>query len=210
MYSVHVDVLAADLSAEQGVDQVIEWVATEKFVVETLINNAGFGDLGELIQADWSKLNDMISLNISCLTRLSQIFAGEMKKRGRGEILNLGSMAGFLPGPYMAVYFATKAYVASFSVALAEELRPFGVHVGVLCPSSTKTEFASRADAQNSPLFAQEKLASADQVAQAAYQGMKQRRVVIFPSLRLQTLAWFARTLPLPVAARITKRSQET
>ena len=129
------------------------------------LNNAGFGDTGPFLDLQLARQSEMIDLNCRALVELCWRFGRAMRERGSGRILNVGSTAGFQPGPYMATYYATKAFVISFSAALAYELRGSGVTVTVHCPGATATGFAATARNDRSRLFQQQKPASAAEVA---------------------------------------------
>ncbi len=174
-YSISAEILVIDLNAVGAADKV--WDATRKKQVDVLINNAGFGDLARLVDADWKKLENMINLNITTLTRLSQLAAQSMSRNGSGKILNVASIAGFIPGPGMATYYATKAYVLSFTEALAQELSTSGVSVTALCPGPTKTHFAETAGATKSGIFSGN-LPTPKQVAAYGYDALKKGKVV--------------------------------
>jgi short-subunit dehydrogenase len=133
--------VAVDLSADGAADKLVADIERAGESIEILINNAGFGLHGRFDKADPKRLRQMVDLNCGALTDLCRAVAPEMIERGRGQILNVASTAAFQPGPGMAVYFATKAYVLSLSEALHEELRRFGISVTALCPGPTRTEF---------------------------------------------------------------------
>lgn len=138
---VNARTLALDLSAPDAADRLMADLAKHKETVGTLINNAGFGLWGPVVKLDGKRLREMIDLNVGTLTDLCRAVAPGMIERKSGAILNVASTAAFQAGPNMSVYFATKAYVLSFTEALHEELKPFGIKVSVLCPGPTRTEF---------------------------------------------------------------------
>lgn len=138
-YSVNCDYIALDLLKD--VDELYEYCKSQNHEVNILVNNAGFGDFKDFLDADINKLMDMIELNNKALVKLTYLFAKDMKEVGYGHIINVGSVASFVPGPHMAVYYATKSFVLSFSLALREELKNFGVRVSTLCPGPTDTPF---------------------------------------------------------------------
>jgi short-subunit dehydrogenase len=140
--------LALDLTAAGSLDRIVEETEKHGYEVDWLINNAGFGSMGDFAELDVNKELEMVDLNIAALVALTHSFLGPMRKRGRGTIINVSSSASFQPLPYMATYAATKAFVTSFSEAIAEENRPFGILVSALCPGPTKTNFfaASKID----------------------------------------------------------------
>lgn len=138
---VRVWVVAADLSLPGGCELLRNFIEREKLAVRVLVNNAGFGELAPFIDSGLSRQLDMIRVNVAALVELTHDFAPQMAASGEGFILNVASTAGFAPGGLMSVYYATKAFVISFSLALAEELAPAGVRVCTLCPGPTRTGF---------------------------------------------------------------------
>jgi short-subunit dehydrogenase len=140
-----VTVIAQDLAQSGGAQAVFTAVAGSNWVVDILVNNAGAGRSGRVIDADPGDNAAMVELNITALTELSRLFATAMVQRGSGQILNVASTGAYQPGPYTAVYYAAKAYIRSFSLALANELQGTGVSVSILCPGATATEFSRRA-----------------------------------------------------------------
>ncbi len=140
-YGVEATVLATDLSEEAERDQLFERVKQRGLSADVLVNNAGFGTIGELAQADVARLNDEVSLNCAAVAHLSRLFLPSMLSRRKGDIINVASTAAFQPIPTMAVYAATKAFVLSFSQALWQETRGTGVRVTALCPGPTQTDF---------------------------------------------------------------------
>ncbi len=144
--SVRVEIVARDLAAPNAVEGTRSEVEGRGLEIGTLINNAGFGNLGGFHETALELQLSMLRLNIEALTELTHRFLPPMIARGRGQILNVASTAALQPGPFMAVYYATKAYVLSFSEAIAEELRGTGVTVTALCPGPTRTEFQARAN----------------------------------------------------------------
>lgn len=149
-----VSIYGADLTAEDKRVALAKWLETEKIRIDFLINNAGLGDHGSFESSSWDRVKAMLDVNIDALTHLSHLLIPTMVRGGRAAILNVSSVASFFPLPNMAVYSATKAYVTSFSEALAIELRPKGVTVTALCPGPVPTEFfnvATRAGADPAP-----------------------------------------------------------
>jgi short-subunit dehydrogenase len=176
--------------------------------VEYLVNNAGFGLFGKAVQLDRAEQLDMIAVNIRSLTDLSLRFADQLIKN-RGGILNLGSVAGFLPGPGMAVYYASKAYVISFSEALRKELAPQGVRVTVLCPGPVPSEFQMRAGFKPGIDSAILNVSPAA-VAAAGYRGLMADKRVVLPGLGIKIvpfmLRWFPRGFILDAVGRLQLR----
>src|SRR5262249_11540874 len=145
---------------------------------DVLVNNAGFGANGKFFQLESQRQLDMLQVNITALVHLSRLFLPAMVERKRGGVLNVGSTAGFGPGPLMAVYYATKAFVVSFSEALANELAGTGVHVSCLCPGATRTEFQAVANIERTKLF-EGRVMDAATVARIGYDGFKRNETVV-------------------------------
>jgi short-subunit dehydrogenase len=180
-------VVPADLGGARAAAKVFETVTSAGVVVDYLVNNAGFGTTGPFLGTDLARELEMVAVNVTALTELTHLFARGMVDRRRGGILNMASTAGFQPGPNMAIYYATKAYVVSFSEALAEELRGTGVHVTAYCPGPVATEFARTAGNAESVLFKRFAVASPKDVARGAHRALMHGRVVAVHGL----LNWF-------------------
>lgn len=147
-------VLPVDLSSEDAALDVYDYVLSRGLHVDALVNNAGFGSSGAFHEADWQRQRDMVQVNVIVLMQLTRLFVPHMVERGTGMVMNLASAAALCPGPYMSVYYASKAYVLSFSEALHEELAGTGVTVTALCPGPTATGFESAAAmGDNSTMF---------------------------------------------------------
>jgi uncharacterized protein len=199
-------VVAVDLGDPAGPRRLVAEVPT----VDVLVNNAGIGDFGLFADATASKLDEMIELNIGALTRLSRAYLPGMLERGQGRIMNVASTAAFQPGPLMAVYYATKAYVLSLSEALAEETRGTGVTVTALCPGPTASGFQAGAAMENSRLVKGRKLPSAASVAGYGVKAMQRGNVVAVPGAMNKVLAASVRVSPRPVIRRLVHRMQST
>lgn len=169
-YSVKVKIISKDLSLPTAPKEIYDELKQEGIEVTYLINNAGFGGLGKFYERDWEDDLKMINLNITALTALTRFFLPDFVKRNKGKILNVSSTAALLPGPLQAVYYATKAYVTSFSNAIAEELHDTKVTVTALMPGATETEFGRVSGMDKTSMFS--KTASAKEVAEAGYNGM--------------------------------------
>ena len=148
-----VQTVAADLAAPDGPARLMAEISSRGLTIDTLINNAGFGARGAFVEIDLAEQQRMVALNCTALMALCHGVLPGMVERKRGGILNIASTASFQPGPWMAVYYATKAFVLSFSEALHEEMREHGVKVAALCPGATRTEFADVAGMRDSALF---------------------------------------------------------
>lgn len=205
-HGVNVRVIAADLSVPGAAAEV--HAALDGAQVDILINNAGFGGHGPFHEQDLSRNRAMIALNVGALTELTRLLLPGMMARGHGRILNVSSMAGFLPGPLMAVYYATKAYVISFSQALAEETRGAGVSVTVLCPGPVRTGFAETAGMQGVKVVAHG--VAPERTARAGYRAMLRGHRVAFDDWRLRLVAdWIVPCLPRRLLAFLSLKSME-
>ena len=201
-HRVAVEVIAADLAAPDGPDEVMRAVAARGLTVDTLVNNAGFGTRGAFAEADAASQVGMVDLNCRALVALAHAVLPGMVARGRGGILNIASTAAFQPGPWMATYYASKAFVLSFSEALHEEVRRTGVHVAALCPGPTRTEFADVAGMHDSALF--ERLAGdADAVIRDGLAALKANRAVKVSGTANAIGAGGVRFLPRALARRM-------
>ena len=201
-YGVKAVCFSADLSKESAADEVYAF-AKNAGSVEVLINNAGFGDFGEYTLREWERQRDMVSLNVLALMRLCYLFIPDMKTAGRGKILNVASVASFQPGPLMSVYYASKAFVLSFTEALAVELKSYGVKVTALCPGPVRTGFESAAQLSNSGLFKNLKVASAAKVAAFGYKKLKKGKVVAIQGARNRFLIFVSRFSPRSLVRRV-------
>ncbi|MEM6335408.1 MAG: SDR family oxidoreductase [Bacteroidota bacterium] len=179
-FGIEALVIASDLTDPTAPQTLYDALASQGVTVDVLINNAGFGGHGRFIDRDWDGDGPMIQLNVTALTHLMHLFVPGMVARSRGRLMNVASLAGFVPGPLQAVYYATKAYVLSLSEAVSKELEGTGVTVTALCPGLTKTEFLERANMdgiQGAKLGAM----SAEQVARAGYEGLLAGETVVVP-----------------------------
>src|SRR5215813_10189987 len=187
---VTVHTIAEDLSQPEAAQRVCDQVRALGAEVDCLINDAGFGDYGSFASSDLAKQQRMIGVNITTLTALTRLFLPGMLERGRGRILNVASVTGFLPGPLMSVYFATKHYVLAFSEALIEELQGSGVSVTALCPPPVSTSLSSGAGISPSNYMATTRTAPAD-VASYGYRMMSRGKAVAVYSLWYRFLTGF-------------------
>lgn len=162
----------ADLTEESARHQLFNWVQSQNMALYALVNNAGFGYLQPFAETDWATQNAMLQLNIVALTHLTRLFLPSFIAQGRGRVMNVASTAAFVPGPYMAVYYASKAYVQSFTEAIASELDGTGVTATVLCPGPTASEFQARAKLGNIE-FLTTGLATSAEVAAYGYRAME-------------------------------------
>ena len=204
-FAIKAQIILADLSDPKAAAKL--WSeAREGRDIEVLVNNAGLGINGPFLETDWAKELDTINVNILALTDLMKRAAQEMTVRGRGKILNVASVAGFMPGPKMAVYHASKAYVLSLSEAVADELSGTRVKVTALCPGATETEFFDGADMHNVRLINSGMLASPEDVAKAGWRAMKAGQRVEVPGLSNKAFTMLPRLLPRRITAWVTKQ----
>jgi short-subunit dehydrogenase len=178
--------------------------------VDVLINNAGFGLSGPFVEMDLRKELEMIQVNVAALTHLTRLFLPPMLARKSGHILNVASTAAFLPGPLMAVYYATKAYVLSFSEAIADELRGTGVTVTALCPGPTATGFAEVAGMESSRLFKLVKPMSSEAVARYGLRAMQDGKRVAIPGIANKLSTQSIRVSPRRLVTTIVRKLQES
>ncbi len=209
MYQIRAEVIAADLTDSEAPQAIMQEIASRGMGVDVLINNAGFGDWGLFGRADLDRQLDMIQVNITALTVLTRLALPGMVSRHRGRILNVASSAGFVPGPLMAVYYATKAFVVSFSEAISNELRGTGITVTALCPGPTRTGFMERAGMRGSNLFSSPNVMAVEPVALAGYRGMMRGQVLVVPGLANKLLVFSVRLGPRWMVRRIARWFQE-
>jgi uncharacterized protein len=195
-------VLAIDLSKKSATAKVAADLEANGEVVDLLVNNAGFGLIGRFAELDPKRQQQMIDLNVGTLTDLCRAFAPGMIARKAGGILNVASTAAFQPGPKMAVYFATKAFVLSLSEALHEELKPHGVNVTCLCPGPTRTEFGDVAGFGGNGLFDRVAMESPE-VVEAGLNGLARNKAVVVPGIANKLTASGGRFVPRSVTRKI-------
>lgn len=191
-------VIPADLADPKAPEAIVSKLRTAKLAVDVLVNNAGYGLQGPFVATSPADERAMIRVNVEALTALTKLIVPDMVARGRGRIMNVASVAGFLPGPLMAVYYASKAYVVSLSTALRAELAPSGVTVTCLCPGPTRTGFAKRTG--NAELF--RRPMSAETVARIGYRGMMNGRGIVVPGIRNKLAVFLLRFIPRSLAAK--------
>ena len=195
-------VVALDLSAQDAAERLMADLDAAGEQVELLINNAGFGQIGRFASLDGARQREMIDLNVGTLTDLCRAVAPGMIERRSGGILNVASTAAFQPGPNMAVYFASKAYVLSFTEALHEELKPHGVRVTALCPGPTRTEFGDVAGFGGNGMFDRVAMQAAP-VVTAGLAGLDKNKAVVVPGTINKVGAASTRFAPRSVVRKI-------
>lgn len=195
-YNVDIKYCLKDLAVSTTPDEMYQALRAEMIDVDILVNNAGFGLLGEFSRSSLSDQLEMLQVNITALTHLTRLFLPDMIQRKRGKILNIASTAAFLPGPGMTVYYATKAYVLSFSAALSHELRSSGITVTALCPGPTHTGFQARAGMANADLFKRMSIMSAEEVAAIGFRGLLKGKPIVITGTLNAFGAFMTRFIP--------------
>lgn len=208
-YGVQTRVEVTDLSREDSPRALYETLKKSGVEIEYLINNAGVGNYGLFWRSDLDKDLALVRLNISALTALTKLFVKDMIVRKSGRVMNVASTAAYMAGPYMATYYASKAYVLSFSEALAEELRGTGVTVTVVCPGPTHTGFHAAADIGGSRLFSGPLVMEASAVARIAYAGCMRGKRVVVTGWSNSIMVFASRLSPRSWATRVVRYLQE-
>lgn len=206
---VTVKTIPLDLAALPAPKFLFDQLQREGIPVDILVNNAGFGVYGEFAQMPEAEILGQISLNITALTELTRLFLPPMLARHSGRIMNVASTAGFVPGPLMAVYYATKAYVISFSEGIANELDGSGIKLTCFCPGATETGFANRAGTEQSRLFQQMRPMSAEEVALDGYRALMEGRTLAISGLPNRILVQSLRFGPRKMITAISRWAAE-
>jgi short-subunit dehydrogenase len=200
--------IGADLAVTGAGAELAAEVGRRGLQVDVLVNNAGFADFGPFAEADRDTTMQMVTLNVATLTELTHELVGPMVARGRGRVLNVASTAAFMPGPLMAVYYATKAYVLSFSEAIAEELKGTGVTVTALCPGPTASGFQARAAMEDSRLVKGKKVMDAPTVARLGVAAMEAGTPLEVCGTKNKVQAFMPRLMPRRLVPGMVKRAQ--
>lgn len=205
-FGIKSTIFASDLSVPDASQDLFDKVIEADISIDVLVNNAGLGGSGEFASMPSERISQMIQVNMVALTQLTRLFLPSMIERGAGAILNVGSIAGYLPGPFMGVYYATKAYVLSFSHALSVELDRTGVWVTCVCPGATDTEFQEVAGVANAPLFKLRQPMTAAEVAKIGYEDFQKKNTVSITGTRNKLMTTLTRLVPLKSAAKLSAR----
>jgi short-subunit dehydrogenase len=206
-FNIFIYTIEKDLSLVNSSLEVYEELKLNNIQIDYLINNAGFGDIGNFSNTSWEKELRMINLNITALTQLTKLFLKDMLARKKGKIMNLASTASFQPGPFMAVYFATKSYVLHFTEAINAEVKGSGVTLTALCPGPTKSGFQTAAEIGKSLLF-NNKNPTSKEVAEYGYKSMMQGKSVAIHGFINYLMANSVRFTPRNWVVAITKKIQ--
>jgi len=201
--------VSVDLATEGGADLLHAQLLHERLSVDVLVNNAGFGMQGAFVNLPFDRQLQMMTLNMTSVVALTRLLLPPMVQRGRGGILNVGSTAGFQPGPFMAVYYATKAFVVSFSEAISDELKGTGVVVSCLAPGPTSTGFAAEAGVTHARLF-QGEVMTADEVARIGYEGWKNGRSLVIAGARNRRRYLLTKIMPRSIVRRAVRGMNST
>jgi short-subunit dehydrogenase len=208
-HNISVFTIGRDLSLPGAAKEVYDEVKERAISIDYLINNAGFGDFGFFAESDWNKQEQMINLNVIALAHLTRLFLPDMICRRGGKILNVASTASFQPGPTMSVYFATKAFVLSFSEAIDNEVREHGITVTALCPGSTQTGFHSVAALEGRKPPERNNIPSAREVAEFGYRAMIKGKTVAIHGFKNTLLANSIRFGPRSLVVKLARKTQE-
>jgi short-subunit dehydrogenase len=201
-FKVKVEVIAADLADPKSPKHIFDEVQRLDLKIQVLVNNAGFGSNGRFDLLPWENERDQLQVNVSSLMEMCHLFTPKLIEIGNGKILNVASIAGFIPGPYMATYYSTKAFVKSFSIALKEELKETGVSVSVLCPGATKSDFFERAKFAVEMSKKENAMMSAESVAEIGWSGLFKGKTVIISGLSNLIIISIVKHLPETLLAK--------
>jgi uncharacterized protein len=208
-FKVSVYTIGKDLSLHNAAQEVYDETKKQNIQIDYLMNNAGFGDFGMFVETDWSKELQMINLNITTLTQFTKLYLQDMVNRKSGKIMNVASTAAFQSGPTMAVYYATKAYVLSFSEAIDNEVSDKGVTVTTLCPGATESGFQVAAAMEESALVKGKKLPTSKEVAAYGYEAMLKGKTVAIHGMMNYLMANSVRFTPRALVVKLTRKLQD-
>ena len=207
-YKVEVLILAKDLTREEAPDEIYQEVEKRGIRVDFLINNAGFGSFGRLKDTDYETEKDLVKLNVLSLLQMNKLFVPLMAARHYGYVMNVASLAAFMPGPVMANYYASKAYVLSLSEAMHEELKKDGVKVTALCPGPVRTNFQERAQLQKTDT-AKSFIMEAKKVADIGYLGLLRGKAIVVPGIFEKIVPVITKLLPRSLVRKVSFLSQK-
>jgi hypothetical protein len=203
-FGVNAKAMTVDLARPAAARHIHDELSRAGIAIDVVVNNAGFGLQGAVAELPLDRQLEMIHVNVTALTELTRLFLPAMVERRRGGVLNVGSTAGFQPGPFMAVYYATKAYVVAFTEALAEELAGSGLRISCLAPGPTATGFAEEAQMTGTRLFRLGTMNAAD-VARIGYEGWKSGKILVVPGITNRLGIAMVRISPRPVVRKLLK-----
>lgn len=200
--------LDIDLSNDEQINKLINYINSNKININILVNNAGIGSFGNFTEVDWKIEEKLIDINIKALTRLTKYFLPKMIENKSGGILNVASTAAFASGPRMATYYASKAYVLNLTEAIHEEVRECGVKISCLCPGPVRTNFQSKAGINKSEK-AKKYLMNADIVAKVGYDQFKKGKVIIIPGFKNKILVKVNKLLPRSISRKVILKTNK-
>jgi short-subunit dehydrogenase len=207
-YSITVRIEPKDLAHPATPAELYQELQESGIVLDVLVNNAGFGGAGAFVSTQWDHEAEMMQVNMLALTHLTKLFLPQIRAR-EGMIMNVASTAAFQPGPFMAVYYASKAYVLSFTEALAEELRGTGVKVSCLCPGPVKTNFQKRAYLEGTAMINSPLMVEVQEVARIGYEGLKQGKRIVIPGWKNRAGVELLRISPREMVTKVVRKLQE-
>lgn len=208
-FGVNVEVMVKDLSLPGSPKEIFDEIQESGREIDVLVNNAGFGAVGPFHEIDPGVLSDMLNVNLVSLATLTRLFLPLMVERNRGGILNVGSLAGFQPGPNAATYYATKSFVLSFSEALHDELKNSSVTVSCLCPGPVATEFGQQSGMDKANLF-KTVVMDVGEVAREGYEGFRKGKAVVIPGKLAKSVPIMERFVPRSIARKIAAKLNQT
>lgn len=207
-YGITVRIEPKDLAHPASPAELYQELQESGIVLDVLVNNAGFGGAGDFLSTKWDHEAEMMQVNMVALTHLTKLFLPQIRAR-EGMIMNVASTAAFQPGPFMAVYYASKAYVLSFTEALAEELRGSGVKVSCLCPGPVKTNFQKRAYLEGTAMINSPLMVDVQEVARIGYEGLKQGKRIVIPGWKNRAGVELLRISPREMVTKVVRKLQE-
>lgn len=202
--------LAIDLTLNDGPQKVYEYCKTNNIEISVLINNAGYGDFKEFLEGDLKNYQNMITLNDTALVSLTYLFGKDMKARKSGHIINVASIAGFMPGPYMAIYYASKAFVVNFTLAINQEFKPYNIYTTTICPGPIRTPFWQRAGVSMNSFKEKHLARSPKQVALCLLKAFDHKRVLVVDGFMNKLLVFFSRFVSKKTLAKFTGNFQNS
>lgn len=205
-FNILVKYIVKDLSKNDSPKEIYDEVKSNNINVDVLINNAGFGTFGDFTSLELKKQESLAMVNMMAIMKLSYLFGKDMKKKKCGRIVNISSIASFEAGPYMAMYYASKAFVRSFSEAIHEELKDYGVSVTAICPGPTKTGFKENANLEKSYMFDKMKIDTPMYVARKSYRAIMKNKAVYVVGLQNKLVAFITRFGSLKLNRRVAKK----
>ncbi|MBW6411059.1 SDR family NAD(P)-dependent oxidoreductase [Clostridium weizhouense] len=201
-YDINVEILAVDLAVDNSCEKIFNFVDEKNLVVDNLINNAGVGSFGFFYDSTQEFDENLISINIRALTKLTKYFIKDMIKRKSGSIMNVASTAAFVGGPKMAMYYSSKAYVLSLTEALHEEVKDLGIKVSCLCPGPVKTSFQNKSGIKKSKQ-AQKYLMDPQEVAKEGYKEFLKGKAIIIPGTKNKLIVWLSKFIPRALSRKV-------